>query len=57
MATIDGGMMTSEMADFCNNRKTTLRSYKFYIILNGKYMASTCITFQFSLKTTEYCSF
>lgn len=50
MATIDGGMMTSEMADFCNNRKTTLRSYKLYIVLNGKYMASTCITFQFSLK-------
>lgn len=50
MATIDGGMMTSEMADFCNNQKTTLRSYKLYIILNGKYMASTCIIFKFSLK-------
>lgn len=50
MAIIDGGMITSEMADFCNNRQTKLRSYKLYIILNGKYMASTCITFQFSLK-------
>lgn len=50
MATIDGGMMTSKLVDFSNNRKTTLRSYKLYIILNGKYMASTCITLKFSLK-------